>query len=185
MKAWLLVLIAAGGCFTARVSVGPNVASSGRGGVSAAAGYGFGWSWSGQQAVYVTAGGGVVDAGFARALLADSVDYVNYAGRWPVRVSARFGAMFGRDRFHTGDRALLGVGVAWFPWHDRAGSSSGSEREKDVDLLPDMAANRALGVELAIDAMPGTAMTDTAPAERTAAMITLGVVGEFDGMLGH
>ena len=114
MKA-LLVLLALGGCFTARASVGPNVASSGRGGVTAVAGYGFGWGWSGQQAVYVSGGAGVTGDGYARAMIVDSVDYVNAAGRWPVRVSARFGILMGRDRYHVGDRALLGVGIAYFP----------------------------------------------------------------------
>lgn len=179
----LLVLLVPAGCFTTRVAVGPDVASSGRGGVTATAGYGFGYGFGDHQAVYLSAGGGIVGDGYARALLADSVDYVDYAARWPVRYSARFGALFGRDRFAVGDRALFGLGVAFFPWHDRAGGGGGETSEKSVDLLPAMVGYRAVGVELAVDAMPGTGASAHAPAERSALMITCALVAEFDGML--
>lgn len=182
MRSLLLLVLA--GCFTTRVAVGPNVTSAGRGGVTATAGYGFGYGFGDHQAVYLAAGGGLVGDGYARALLADSVDYVDYAARWPVRYSARFGALFGRDRFAVGDRVLFGVGVAFFPWHDRAGGDGGEPSEKGgLDVLPAMVGYRALGVELTVDAMPGTGASAHAPAERSAMMITCALVAEFDGML--
>jgi hypothetical protein len=181
----VVAALALAGCFTARASVGPHVASSGKGGVTALAGYGFGYSFAGHQAVYLAATGGVSGDGVAHVMLADSVDYVNYESPWPVRLSGRFGVMFGRDRYALADRPFFGLGLAFFPWHNRAGGESSYQSEKGgiEDFVPDMAANRGLGVELAIDAMPGTGATDMLPAQRSAMMITCALVAEFDGML--
>ncbi|HTJ40878.1 MAG TPA: hypothetical protein VL463_02245 [Kofleriaceae bacterium] len=179
--AWLLFLA---GCFTARVSAGPHASSAGRGGMSAAAGYGFGYGWDGKQAVYLSGGVGVTSDQVAQLTITDSIDYVNHMAGWPMRFSGRFGVVMSRDKYGEPERPYFGAGVAFFPWHDRAGGGDDEEHdEKFGDVFPKMAAHRGLGVELDVDAMPAVSATDTTRAERTAMIVTCALVGELDGML--
>jgi hypothetical protein len=172
------------GCVTARASVGPHVSTAGKGGVTALAGYGFGWSVRDHQAFYVAATGGVGGDGHARGMLVDNLDYVNAALPVPMRISMRFGALFGREKYLEGDRALLGFAVALFPWHGGLGGGGGYHSEKGWDdVVPEVSMSRGLGIELATDVLPATGATDSLPAQRAAMMVTVGLVAEIDGMM--
>jgi hypothetical protein len=178
--AWLVLLA---GCFTARVSAGPHASSAGRGGITANAGYGYGYGWGGTQAVYLSGGVGVTSDQAAQMTIADSIDYVNHMAGWPMRFSGRFGIVMSRDKYGLPERGYFGVGVALFPWHDRAGHDDAEHDDKFGDIFPEIAAHRGLGVELAIDALPAVGATATTRAERTAMIVTCGLVAELDGML--
>lgn len=186
MRIGVLVLVALGGCFTARAAVGPHLSTRGHAGLTAAGGIGLGLAVHGRHAIYATPTFGVIaDGGPAHAIGYDSFDYV-YTGddARPVRLSARLGAILGRG--DEPDRAMFGAAVAYFPWGGKtswanAKRSGGDDCEKscfDLDFFPTFGGIAGLGVEFAVDTTP--AASSATVTDRSATMATISLVAQGD-----
>jgi hypothetical protein len=170
-----LTTAALAGCFTAQAAVGPTMSSTGTAGLIATGGVGEGWSFRGRQAVYGQVSGGVQLDAHARGVLLGELDYQRFDDAWGMRLGLRFGPVFGRSRYGLAARHRLGLGFTIFPWIH---GGAHDERDGSWNPMPLMTGWRALGVEVAVDAL----MPEPNTPERTTALVSVSVVGELVSM---
>ena len=178
-----------GGCYTLRMSAGPNRRSNGDRGLAVTTGLGMGIGFEGPHALYVTPSVGVLaDEGAWHPFAFQTIDYVYAGWRHPMRVGERVGVVFEPTDVPGANRELFGVTAAWFPWTrcllwDESDGGfvtchgEGAAHEGE----PYFAGISAFGLELAVDALPISPRNDGSA--ETNLMVTLSLVMQEDALM--